>query len=65
MQDDNTPKGKIESYKVNMDFFFLEDYRKKPDTNKYSFLGYVDEIKCNLDEKSLRNFLNEHKINIQ
>lgn len=52
---EDTPKGKIESYKIDNDFFFNEDYRKRPeDKAKYPFLGYVNQIDLNLSEKKIR-----------
>lgn len=61
LQDETVPNGKVAAFKVDMNFFFYENYRKKPDSNKYPFLGYVDEIKCNLSEKRLRDFLTQHQ----
>jgi hypothetical protein len=50
----DTPKNKIESYKISTDFFFTEDYRKRPNKLKYPFLGYVEQLFPELDEKKIR-----------
>lgn len=51
----DTPSGKIESYKIDNDFFFKEDYRSRPkDAEKYPFLGYVDQVELKLSEKKIR-----------
>jgi len=59
---EDTPKGKIESYRIDNDFFFNEDYRKRPnDTIKYPFLGYVDQIDLKLSEKKIRKWCTQNK----
>jgi hypothetical protein len=59
---DDTPKGKIESYKIDSDFFLNEDYRKRPeDTTKYPFFGYVDQIDLKLSEKKIRKWCTQNK----
>ena len=40
--DDKTPKGKIEVFNVDIDFFYNHDFMKRPPSPPYSFLGYED-----------------------
>lgn len=52
-RDENTPKGEVEKYHVNIDFYYNENFEVRP-PDKYPFLGM--ETYRDLD-------LNERKIN--
>lgn len=54
MRDEKTPIGKIESFKIDMDFFYRENFRERPNTNKYTFMGYCDMPVFKLNEKAVR-----------
>lgn len=53
MTDHLTPVNNVECYKVNMDFFFNHDYRKRPDTDKFPFVGYRTLPKLKLNRKKV------------
>ncbi len=57
----DTPKNKIESYKIDTDFFLKEDFRKRPNTDKYPFLGYVDQVNVKLSDKTIQKLYSNHK----
>lgn len=59
--DSQTPKHKIECYKVSFDYFAQNDYRQRPDTNKFPFVGYVNKIKITLSKKKIYKLYNLYK----
>jgi hypothetical protein len=55
--DENTPKGKVEMYSVTPEFYYSEEFEKKPDS-KYPFLGYQDRHIQSISEKEIKSVLN-------
>lgn len=47
LQLDDTPKGKIERYKIDMDFFYNHDIRKRPDSNIFPLIDIVNDYSKN------------------
>jgi hypothetical protein len=51
---DDTSTAKIETYKIDADFFLKEEYRNRPTNQEmYPFQGLVDQIDLRLTEKKI------------
>lgn len=54
-EDGNTPKGKVEKYSVQPDFYYNEDFQQKPNTEKYPLLEIID--KSTIDWEKIKEIL--------
>lgn len=57
---DDTPKNKIEEYKIDADFFLKEDFRMRPSKEKYPFLGYKEFQKPALNKKEIEKLISNY-----
>ncbi len=42
-KDEFTPQGKVEMFEVTPEFYYSEDFEKKPDQGKYKLIDVIDE----------------------
>jgi hypothetical protein len=57
MKDEATPKGKVESFKINVDFFHQHNFRERPDPSLFPFHQYYDFSTERWSEKQLKRLL--------
>ncbi len=59
MQDEKTPRNMVESYKINLDFFYSYNYRKRPDTNIFPFYKMFKNKKFNFSPEKVEFYCKE------